>query len=106
MDMKKLGFWILMGLAFSICFGLTACNKEGGTLEVINNYAQKNVQIEIDGAEVFNGVIEKGKSVKKSKDTDFSYTIKYPCNTAFGIGTATDSGIVAGGETIKVWLDE
>jgi hypothetical protein len=102
--MKK--FYSLV-LAFAICLGLTACGKEGGTLEVIVLGFSRNVQILFDDVEVFNGVLEDNQSVKKSKDKDFSYKIvhKRVSGGDSGMGPATQRGTVAGGDIVTVRLD-
>jgi hypothetical protein len=86
-------------LAFAICLGITACGKEGGSLEVINlGPDPSNVTIRIDGTDVFNDVVSVGKSVKKSKDTDFAFFVTIQ-TSANGTRIVND-GVIGGGDTL------
>jgi hypothetical protein len=95
-------------LAFLICFGLTACGKEGGTLEVIVWGYSRNVQILFDDVEVFNGLLEDNQSVKKSKNEDFSYKIldqRVRVEGEMEWPKSTRRGTVSGGDIVTIRLD-
>lgn len=107
--MKRFGYVILLGLVLAICLGLTACGKEGGTLEVLNNSLTScYVTIHFDQVEVFSGDIQSWKSVKRSKDKDFEYRVIFKADASSSSST-TVFGSVGGGETVvekRFYFDE